>query len=95
MWSHRYLLEPTEVVVQDEAGDTEDREMSVMRANASVAWQFCKQHSKSIEIDYENMDGDKILTKVHFQYDPHVSQRNDLPGHSSIILKFDGLFILL
>ena len=65
-----FLLEPAVKVVQD---DTEDRDTRVVHANANEAWQFCKQRSKSIEIDYENMDGEKVLTKVHFQYDPRVS----------------------
>lgn len=37
-----------------------------------AAFQFCKVRSKSIEINYQNMDGDKILTKVNFQFDPVV-----------------------
>ena len=37
------------------------------------AWSFCKRRSKSVEVFYRNMDGDKILTKVHFPFDPDVS----------------------
>lgn len=36
------------------------------------AFQFCHARSKSIEINYKNMDGEKILTKVNFQLDPSV-----------------------
>ncbi len=36
------------------------------------AWNFCSKRSKSIEVCYENMDGEKILTRVHFQFDPVV-----------------------
>jgi hypothetical protein len=36
-------------------------------------WEFCKRRSKSVEIHYENMNGCKILTRVHFQFDPHVN----------------------
>lgn len=36
------------------------------------AFQFCRVRSKSIEINYQNMDGEKILTKVNFQLDPEV-----------------------
>ena len=35
-------------------------------------WSFCKKRSKSIEVFYRNMDEDKVLTKVHFQFDPVV-----------------------
>ncbi len=37
------------------------------------AWSFCKRQSKSIEVFYKNMDGDKILTRVDFPFDPDVS----------------------
>ena len=37
------------------------------------AFQYCQGRSKSIEINYKNMDGDKILTKVNFHLDPAVS----------------------
>ena len=37
------------------------------------AWEFCQDHSRSVEVFYKNMDGDKILTRVHFQSDPEVS----------------------
>ena len=36
------------------------------------AFQYCAESTKSIEINYENMDGEKILTKVNFQLDPAV-----------------------
>ena len=36
------------------------------------AFQFCRVSSKSIEVLYENMDGEKILTKVNFQLNPVV-----------------------
>ena len=37
------------------------------------AWQFCKKQSKSVEVFYRNMDGDKVLTRVHFPFNPDVS----------------------
>ena len=37
------------------------------------AWKFCKDHSRSVEVFYKNTEGDKILTRVHFQFDPEVS----------------------
>ena len=37
------------------------------------AWEFCKRRSKSIEVLYENMNGCKILTRVHFNFDPDVN----------------------
>lgn len=36
------------------------------------AFQYCRTRSRSIEINYENMDGEKILTRVNFQTDPAV-----------------------
>ena len=36
------------------------------------AWQFCKRQSKSVEVFYKNMDGQKILTQVHFPFNPDV-----------------------
>lgn len=36
------------------------------------AFSYCKGRSKSIEVNYENMDGDKILSKVNFHLDPAV-----------------------
>ena len=35
-------------------------------------WEFCKSRSKSVEVLYENMTGHKILTRIHFPFDPHV-----------------------
>ena len=40
--------------------------------DAEKVWNFCKKRSKSIEVFYRNMDGDKVLTKVHFQFNPVV-----------------------
>ena len=37
------------------------------------AWNYCSERSKSVEVLYENLDGEKILSKVHFHYDPDVS----------------------
>ncbi len=37
------------------------------------AWSYCKRQSKSVELFYKNMDGDKILTRVRFPFDPAVS----------------------
>ena len=47
----------------------------IKEAPASIheAWKYCKDHSRSVELYYRNMDGDKILTRVHFQFDPEVS----------------------
>ena len=36
-------------------------------------WQYCSERSKSVEVLYDNLDGDKMLSKVHFRYDPSVS----------------------
>ena len=37
-------------------------------------WKFCKKQSKSVEVLYRNMDGQEILTRVHFHYNPEVMQ---------------------
>ena len=42
-------------------------------ADVHKAWEFCKHRSKSMEVFYRNMEDEKILTRVHFQFDPVVS----------------------
>ena len=37
------------------------------------AWEFCNERSRSVEVCYRNMDDVKIITRVHFQFDPVVS----------------------
>ena len=37
------------------------------------AWKYCMERSKSVEVLYENLDGEKVLSKVHFTYNPSVS----------------------
>ena len=39
----------------------------------SEIWKYCSERSKSVEVLYENLDGEKVLSKVHFQCDPDVS----------------------
>ena len=36
------------------------------------AWNFCKRWSKSVEVNYKNMDGHKVLTKIYFPFNPDV-----------------------
>ncbi len=48
-------------------------EPKVVEGHLAEAWSYCKRQSKSIEVFYKNMDGDKILTRVHFPFDPDVS----------------------
>ena len=36
-------------------------------------WDYCKRWSRSVEVFYKNMDGDKVLTKVLFPFNPDVS----------------------
>ena len=59
------LVEPEEYS-QREAEQTNDRE------KVHQVWEFCKSQSKSVEVLYKNMNGDKILTRIHFPIDPHV-----------------------
>lgn len=42
-------------------------------AETHYVWDFCKNRSRSVEVFYRNMDGDKILTRLHFQFHPEVS----------------------
>ena len=42
-------------------------------ADVRMAWEFCKERSKSIEVCYENQQGEKILTRVHFKFEKQVS----------------------
>ena len=44
------------------------------------AFQYCQVRSRAIEVNYENMDGDKILTRVNFQVDPAVRGRERKGG---------------
>ena len=37
------------------------------------AWAFCEKQSKSVEVFYRNMDKEKVLTRIHFQFNPDVS----------------------
>lgn len=36
------------------------------------AWALCKRQSNSVEVLYRNMDGDRVLTKIHFPFNPAV-----------------------
>ena len=36
-------------------------------------WKKCKRESKSVEIVYQNTEGEQILTKVYFQFNPEVN----------------------
>ena len=49
------------------------KEASAETLTAWDAWEFCNSRSRSVEVFYRNMDGDKILTRVHFQFDPEVN----------------------
>ena len=51
--------------VTEPSGGSEDDELY-------KAWALCKRHSKSVEVFYRNMDGDKVLTKIHFPFNPDV-----------------------
>ena len=53
--------------ISEPSGGSEDDELH-------KAWALCKRHSKSVEIFYRNMDGDKVLTKIHFPFNPDVRE---------------------
>ena len=41
--------------------------------NIYRAWSYCKKKSRSVEVFYKNMNGEKVLTRIHFPFDPAVS----------------------
>ena len=53
--------------------DEDDEEEQQRNRKILEVWQHCSERSKSVEVLYDNLDGDKILSKVHFRYDPDVS----------------------
>ena len=59
-------------VVPHEPAEDDDEEQQRQREIQDV-WQYCSERSKSVEVLYDNLDGDKMLSKVHFRYDPSVS----------------------
>ena len=58
--------------VPHEPAEDDDEEQQRQREMQDV-WQYCSERSKSVEVLYDNLDGDKMLSKVHFRYDPSVS----------------------
>ena len=51
----------------------DDEEETKRRREIWDVWKYCSERSKSVEVLYENLDGQKVLSKVHFRYDPAVS----------------------
>ncbi len=45
--------------------------------SSDKAWWFCEKTSRSIEVFYTNEEDEKVLTRVHFQYDKEVSVRSN------------------
>ena len=68
-----FLCSEPKTLEASEKKSDDSTEAPVSLAGATEAWQFCKERSKSIEVKYENMEHEQVLTKVHFQYDPGVS----------------------
>ncbi len=54
--------------------------------SSDEAWRFCEKRSRSIEVFYTNEEDEKVLTRVHFQYDKEVSVRS-----SSVVQGFVSL----
>ena len=48
-------------------------------------WTFCHKQSKSIEVSYENDDGEVTLAKVHFRV-PETVKQNLLKPMSLVFL---------
>ena len=40
--------------------------------DAKRMWQYCEIWSRSVEIVYKTKNGEEILTRAYFPYDPHV-----------------------
>lgn len=66
-----------------------------MTSDMSNAWEFCRVRSKSIEVRYQNQQGEKILARVLFKFDQQVHvyytfyfiQSNMIHNHNSQSLK--------
>ena len=63
------LVEPK--LASNGEGDS-DSEISSDDKKLSQVWEFCKSRSKRVEVLYKNDNGHKILTRIHFPFDPHV-----------------------
>ena len=51
----------------------DDDEEPQRRSKIVEVCKYCCERSKSVEVLYQNLDGEKILSKVHFRFDPAVS----------------------
>ena len=63
------------MLVCTEVPPEEDKDVEV-----SKAIEYCRPHSRSIEINYKNMDDEVMVTKVNFQFDPSVRQGGTISG---------------
>ena len=68
--SHHWFIEPRQSG-SSEGGD--ERINTSESETLQEVWKFCKSQSKNVEVLYENMNGRKILTRIHFRFDPHVT----------------------
>ena len=64
-----HLAEATKVKLKH--GATKEEQESAQ--DIWDAWKYCVDRSKSVEVLYENLDGEKILSRLHFHYQPDVS----------------------
>ena len=55
------------------AGLPESDDPSEREEKLKEAWEYGEDHTRSVEVLYENLDGDGVLAKVHFTYNPSVS----------------------
>ena len=65
-----HCLSGLPTVPSEPAEDDEDHQR---KSEILKVWKYCCEQSRSVEVLYENLDGEKVLSKVHFQYDPDVS----------------------
>ena len=57
-----------------EAGDKSEFEtlFGENYQDAKRMWQYCRLWSRNVEVVYKAKNGQEILTRVYFPYDPHV-----------------------
>ena len=71
-WFTSLLVEPK---LSSSSEDEGEHIITSKSEKLHQVWEFCKGQSKSVEVLYENMNGCKILTRIHFHFDPSVIAR--------------------
>ena len=66
------LPSPPSTEPQQKQGATKEDKESAQ--DTWDAWKYCLDRTKSVEVLYENLEGEKILSRLHFRYQPDVSR---------------------